>query len=403
MGMNWSRQQEQALVAASRWLREGRQQVFRLFGYAGTGKTTLARELAATTPGRVIFAAYTGKAALVMRQRGCLNASTIHSIIYKPANRSTKLLNEMEEQLAALLKSGIPETDPRIKQLQASVQAEREHVTRPSFVLNPESELHHASLIVIDECSMVDERMGRDLLSFEKPILVLGDPAQLPPVRGEGFFTNQQPDIMLTEIHRHARDNPIIQLASTVREGGTLRIGGYGNCRVGAGSEFSKQMAQEADQVIVGRNVTRREFNLNFRKHVLGFTNNYPCAGDKLVCLRNNHEIGLLNGGLWSVVEVQPPGDTTMSIRIRPSDVPEASPIDVSIHTAPFCGEETPWWARRDAEEFEYGYALTCHKAQGSQWGNVLIFDESYSFREHARNWLYTAITRAVNRVTILK
>ena len=58
---------------------------------------------------------------------------------------------------------------------------------------------------------MVDEDLGRDLLSFGKPVLVLGDPAQLPPVKGGGFFTEAEPDVMLTEVHRQAADNPIIR------------------------------------------------------------------------------------------------------------------------------------------------------------------------------------------------
>ena len=69
---------------------------------------------------------------------------------------------------------------------------------------------------------MVDEELGRDLLSFGKPVLVLGDPAQLPPVKGGGFFTEAEPDIMLTEVHRQAADNPIIRMSMVVREGGRL-------------------------------------------------------------------------------------------------------------------------------------------------------------------------------------
>ena len=70
---------------------------------------------------------------------------------------------------------------------------------------------------MIDECSMVDEELGRDLLSFGKPILVLGDPAQLPPVKGGGFFTETAPDVMLTEIHRQAEGSAIIRASRAAR------------------------------------------------------------------------------------------------------------------------------------------------------------------------------------------
>src|SRR5688572_1511980 len=184
-----SPQQDAALLAVSRWLKTGRPQVFRLFGYAGTGKTTLARRIADDAGGEVLFAAFTGKAAQVMRNKGCRNARTIHSLIYRP--RGEKPEKETGE-------------------------------LQPAFALNRTSEVRKAKLVIIDECSMVDEKLGRDLLSFGTPILVLGDPGQLPPVKagegGGGYFTEAEPDVMLTEIHRQARENPIIALAQTVRE-----------------------------------------------------------------------------------------------------------------------------------------------------------------------------------------
>src|SRR5947207_14034319 len=95
----------------------------------------------------------------------------------------------------------------------------------PSFDLSDEGPAAKAKLIVIDECSMVDAELGRDLLSFGAPLLVLGDPAQLPPIQGGGFFTNAEPDAMLTEIHRQALNDPIVRLSMDVREGRALEIG----------------------------------------------------------------------------------------------------------------------------------------------------------------------------------
>src|ERR1700693_6632217 len=167
----FSPQQDAALNGVAGWLkskpgRPGTPQLFRLFGYAGTGKTTLARHLAEDVDGKVAFAAFTGKAALVMRRKGCEGASTIHSLIYRA--------RESGEET-------------------------------PSFELWDDAPASKAKLIVIDECSMVDAELGRDLMSFGVPVLVLGDPAQLPPIQGGGFFTDCEPDAMLTEVHRQAQ------------------------------------------------------------------------------------------------------------------------------------------------------------------------------------------------------
>src|SRR5687767_13262355 len=272
--MNLSPQQDAALVAVSRWLRSPRPPVFRLFGYAGTGKTTLARRIADDAGGEVLFAAFTGKAAQVMRNKGCKNARTIHSLIYRP--RGEKPEKETGE-------------------------------LQPAFALNRTSEVRKARLVVIDECSMVDEKLGRDLLSFGTPILVLGDPGQLPPVKagegGGGFFTEAAPDAMLTEVHRQARGNPIIALAQTVREGGRPEYGRYGESRVIGREDIDAEQVLAADQVLVGRNRTRQLYNRRIRT-LKGFGGVLPAAGDKLVCLRNSTEKGLLNGGLWRVSSV---------------------------------------------------------------------------------------------------
>src|ERR1700741_1190399 len=214
--------QDSALKAVADWLKakpgkNGTPQVFRLFGYAGTGKTTLARHLAQAVDGTVLYAAFTGKAALVMRGKGCDRASTIHSLIYKT--------RESGEEV-------------------------------PSFDLWDDAPASKASLIVIDECSMVDAELGRDLMSFGVPLLVLGDPAQLPPIQGGGFFTEAEPDAMLTEVHRQACDNPIVRLSMDIREGRELEPGAYGETHVVDKQSLDPARVIDADQVLVGRNAT---------------------------------------------------------------------------------------------------------------------------------------------------
>ena len=146
---------------------------------------------------------------------------------------------------------------------------------------------------------MVDEELGRDLLSFGQPVLVLGDPAQLPPVKGGGFFTEGEPDVMLTEVHRQAKDNPIIHLSMMVREGGRLETGSYGESRIIRRREIDAAAVMAADQVLVGLNKTRRLYNTRLRE-LNGYRDPMPAAGEKLVCLRNDKTKGLLNGGTWT-------------------------------------------------------------------------------------------------------
>ena len=361
---SWTREQDQALKAVAQWLEtKGGAQVFRLFGFAGTGKSTLARHVAEHVDGEVAFAAFTGKAALVMRSKGCTDARTIHSLIYRATDTETE---------------------------------------EPSFVLNDDSDASRAKLVVIDECSMVDEELGRDLLSFRKKVLVLGDPAQLPPVKGGGYFTEGQPDVMLTEVHRQAADNPIIRLSMAIREGGRLERGVYGASSVVGRDGLDPTLVTSADQVLVGMNKTRRAYNARLRQ-LRGFSGALPQSGEKLVCLRNNRKKGLLNGALFTVKSAGALRRGKVRMLVTPEDG-EGKIQRVGVIPQFFDGSEgdIPFALRKDSDEFDYGYALTVHKAQGSQWDDVVLFDESFAFREHRARWLYTGVTRAAKTLTVV-
>jgi exodeoxyribonuclease-5 len=369
----FSPQQDAALKAVDAWLKarpgsNGTPQVFRLFGYAGTGKTTLAQHIAEAVDGEVKFAAFTGKAAAVMRGKGCHGASTIHSLIYRA--------RESGEEI-------------------------------PSFDLYDEAPASKADLIIIDECSMVDAELGRDLLSFGIPVLVLGDPAQLPPIQSGanagGFFTEAEPDVMLTEVHRQAQDNPIVRLSMDIRAGEYLEPGRYGESQVVRKNDLDPQRVLDADQVLVGRNNTRRSYNTRLRER-RGYADTMPSAGDKLVCLRNNRKKGLFNGSLWSVKERGGRKTGIMTMRLLPDDETALRGVKVSVRPECFSGgiEHIDWARRKPYDEFDYGYVLTVHKAQGSQWDDVVLFDESFAFPDTRDRWLYTAVTRAVERVTVV-
>lgn len=364
----WSPQQERALKAVDKWFftESKNQKVFRIFGYAGTGKTTLATHFAQNIDGLVLFAAFTGKAALVMRKRGCEGARTIHSLIY------------------------IAEPDKKTGEVW--------------WRLNKESMLKEASLLIIDECSMVDEELAKDLLSFGVPILVLGDPAQLPPVSGAGFFTEAKPDVMLTEIHRQASDNPIVYLASQIREGTYPEYGDYGESRIIA--KVSSTDALEADQILVGRNATRDSMNSKMRK-LLKINEEYPIQNDKLICLRNDRDRAIFNGGMFRVDRVFTSKYKTnfLNMSLNPEDDDSGMPVMVKVHKS-FFSADVPvpdWKMLKGSQQFDFGYAITCHKSQGSQWSNVLIYDESWCFRDEWQRWLYTAITRASDKITLVK
>jgi exodeoxyribonuclease-5 len=364
----FSPHQDAALKAVGAWLKAkpGRReapQIFRLFGYAGTGKTTLAKHVAQGLDGKVLYAAFTGKAAQVMRSKGCTGASTIHSLIYKAL--------ESDEET-------------------------------PSFELWDDAPASKAKLIVIDECSMVDAELGRDLMSFGVPLLVLGDPAQLPPVSGGGYFTDAAPDVMLSEVHRQAQDDPIVRLSMDIREGRNLRPGQYGRSAVVQREQLDPQLVLRADQVLVGRNATRRAYNQRMRLR-RGFAGPTPEAGDKLVCLRNNRRKGLFNGSLWSVKERGATRRRIIKLSLI-ADEGAGRAVKVSVRPECFTGDidQLEWLERKRYDEFDFGYVLTVHKAQGSQWDSVVLFDESFAFPDGRARWLYTGVTRAAKQLTVV-
>ncbi len=372
-------QHEAVARSVARWLRDPHQQVYRLFGPAGTGKTTLVREL---VEGAWLYASYTGKAALVMRQKGCAGAQTIHSLIYRPDDARSTVGADGRRQVG--------------------------------FRRWSESPLGRAPGIAVDECSMVDDQVGKDLLAFGKKVLVCGDPEQLPPVRGCGFFTSGSPDFLLTEVHRQAKTSGILDLATFVRQGGdpadwVLGTERTRDCEVVdrcalTPAEIWHRMIT-CDQVIVGTNRMRRLFNAKHRR-ILGRTSPLPEPGDKVVCLRNDREQGLFNGSMWRVETAQAsPDQTTVTMALSSDDggAELAEPVRAWSHHFFGRGDDLPEARRRQHQEFDYGYHVTCHKAQGSQWGSVVLFDESRRFdADTARRWLYTGVTRASERLLVV-
>ena len=425
--MDFSPIQDNALKAVDDWFKNGEKNVFHLFGYAGTGKTTLAKHFASGIEGEVLFGAYTGKAAQVMRSKGCEGATTIHSLIYQSSNASKEKLDyligeqeKLEVNLTITFEGTLPDdeeekgkvlkqffnSNEEWKKLDNAIKKEADKASKPYFTKNDDSPVVDAELVIIDECSMVDNRMGADLVSFGTKILVLGDPAQLPPIGGAGYFThNVTPNILLEEIHRQAKDNPILEMATLVRQGKPLPVKNYG----GGNEVFTKGTKLTDmlyfDQIISGKNATRQATNTKFREEYLKFDDPYPVAGDRIVCLKNNHEQNLFNGAIYKVLDVEGIEDCFIYMTIQSEDTGEQE--DVKSLTHYFLGNQDDlkrnYTLKSKADEFDFGYCLTGHKSQGSQWNKVCIYDESYCFRDQRDKWLYTAITRAAQEVQIVK
>jgi exodeoxyribonuclease-5 len=369
MTFHWSPQQAEGMKKAVDWYRSGGAGWFYLAGYAGTGKTTITHHVVDEIGAKPCYAAYTGKAASVMRDSGCKGAGTLHSKIYKFKR------------------------DPATGEIKKSIDRSKD------------SPIKKADLIVVDECSMVDAEIGKDLLSFKKPIIVLGDPAQLPPVKGAGYFTSRDPDVMLTEIHRQAEGNPIIALASKARQGEPLEPGAYGESNVVSREQFRAEHDITAfDQVLVGLRKTRAAYNTRLRE-IKGFRSPYPQRGDRIICRKNDRDMAIFNGQMFEVLrtfDATFEHEAMIGIEARSDD--EDREIRALVRSEFFTGDRPPDWRElRGTQQFEYGYALTTHMAQGSQWDRVVVFDESFGKTEDRQRWLYTAITRAAKAVTIVR
>ena len=395
-----SAQQQAALTKVGSWKKSRSSPFFMLAGFAGTGKTTIAKLLAADVGDPVYFAAYTGKAAHVLRRTGLENACTIHQLIYTPRDKCEDHLRGLLHKRQKLATGiHVPDRDAKLALLDLEIARERQNLSRPEFTLNEESPLREARLLVVDEYSMIDERTGRDLLSFGCPVLALGDPGQLPPISGRCFF-DRSPDVMLTEIHRQAAENPIIRMSKDVREGRSLRPGQYGSSHVIPRSTLDgvglAKLISSADQLLVGMNKTRIHFNAEIRK-MRGHESTLPEPGDRLVCLRNNHDERLINGQIFTVKRSKP--GRFIQLWLESEDGQRTACV---AHPDYFTGDPTKLLPgqKKTANEFDYGYALTVHKAQGSQWDKVLLIDEWYG-RDRAK-WLYTAITRTAESITVL-
>ena len=387
----------------SDWYFKSARQIYVLSGLAGTGKTTLLKHTVCDTLKLVpdvsaAFVTPTGKAATVLIRQG-IPATTLHRLIYQT------MTEERETEINGKL------------------------VTVEKLVFRRRESIDKAiKLIVLDEFSMVSDEVLSDIMRFGVKMLVCGDNAQLPPVEGMNSFL-ASPDFQLTTIVRQQEGNPIIKLARDAIEGKYIPCGNYGDRAFVLSArklkpEYRRRHFLKAEQIICGINKTRAKINDEVRSY-RGFEG-LPQAGEKLICTQNNWEqfidedmrYNMVNGIIGYVQDVLYRGESMGFMTFRADflneNCPEAVPFDTGIfENGTYRYRHGDYFEKFDEEgnatgaftlnRFEYGYCISCHKAQGSEFGSTIVFDESYAFKEDRARWLYTAITRTKDKIIILR
>lgn len=318
-----------------------------LGGYAGTGKTTAIKWVKQKLKNFAVCA-YTGKATNVLRNKG-LHASTIHSLIY----RATK---DEKGDTTWWVKD---KYDPDITPLDG---------------------------FIVDEASMVSQEVYTDLLSFGKPLIFVGDHGQLEPIGGSKFNLMKNPMYRLEQVHRNAGE--IALFAEHIRKGRSAHT---------FKAEKQVQLVQESaihnthlasvDQIIVAFNSRRVEINERVRKFKR-LEYSYLAVGEKVICLRNNRQQLLFNGQQGIVTRISEDGE-------RFDFTSDGFDYYDITYDPDIFGQEKPVIEYSSiTNPFDYAYAITCHKAQGDEFGSVIVYEQSCRGWDHWR-WAYTAASRA--------
>jgi len=348
-------EQENAMNAIVHGIRR-RDPVQTLGGYAGTGKTTIISELVRDNP-EIAVCAFTGKAANVLTRKG-VKATTIHRLIYEA--RKDKLAG----QVRFIKKTSLP-----------------------------------CPVIIVDEASMVGRELHDHLTSFGKPVVYVGDHGQLEPVGSREFNLMREPQHRLETIHRNAGE--ISRFAEWVRNGneatrfpcektGQVRFFGRRSIR-GTNLEI------DVDQIVCAFNRTRVWINEYVRAKVLpdaAWDGVDVARGDRVICLRNNHSIGVFNGMQAVVTNVVAISDAYLL------DLDSYGETFAKVPAMPdqFGELSTPPFNHDPRVPFDYSYCVTCHKAQGDEWDSVMVLEQRCDSWDH-RRWAYTAASRAREQV----
>lgn len=375
MNFQWTKDQNEVLKIIQDWWNSVlRQPSLSLSGYAGTGKTTLIAKLPQILlkNGKhidIAYATFTAKAALVLRNKG-IPATTIHSLIY----------------------------DTRI------IQDEKTHKIKYIFT---KKKVILKDLIIIDEASMVSDVLYNDLKSFGIPILFIGDSFQLPPINSElNLMSDDFVVYKMKDIVRQQQDNLIIKMSVKLRNFQPIPYMKEEQFTKIHHSRFDKEKLIDYEQIITGKNVTRIDLNKYCRK-LLHYNSECPVINDRMIFLKNNYQDFVFNGQ-QIVLTKQPKKLGVGKYQIEGQDVVSGDFVNVNIvdnfiNQIPSNIEvrQLAKITKSDFNHIDYAYAISCHKAQGSEYGEVLLWDDLFALNntQQRHRWLYTAITRASKRV----
>ena len=387
-----SEDQEKALEEILKWYKQDEERgTLSLGGYAGTGKSTLLGfirdEISEELPVR--FLSLTGKAVSVMQKKldeiGAVrygdSVQTIHSYMYRPVIKNGKVTDW-------------------VKKLMDS---------KDGFGDEPWLYAEYADLFVNDEASMTSGELYDDLKEYGRPILAVGDHGQLPPVKSR-FNLMEDPQVRLENIHRQAEDNPILKWATMSRRGMDLPRTKLSDVVMKMGKNEAKQsgiiedlMLNPSPEVVMIVAYNRERVGINQRvRSMLKYDPKMPVKGDRVICLRNDREAGIYNGLIATINSISNYDDYNYRMNVT-EDYGRTFDVLACKHTFNNVKGEDP----EDVEfyhfktRWDYAYAITCHKSQGSEFDKVIIMGQW--FGEDKYRWLYTAITRAKKELYIIQ
>jgi exodeoxyribonuclease-5 len=375
---------------------------FILQGYAGTGKTWLVQyllELFDIADGRFELIAPTGKAAKVLTNKLInmfpdnpkMKARTIHKFLYQPLD---KHIEELKEKLRVLHDELEKDEDFRRQEVEIEEQiglvegALYELGKKdPSFGLKALDPTMRPQLVICDETSMVSESIGKDLEDLKIPLIYIGDPFQLAPVKEKCIWNGRRPSAILSKIERQGEGSGIVIAAQAVRLGEQYYSGnGFQIHRRG---NIQLKDYPSYDMVIVGTNKLRRKINHMMRSY-LGYQTKYPVVGEKVICLHNSTDYGIMNGESFTITKINYDRRYYLGVTLKDSFDQE---ITVPCWKALFDDDSQGALVPRGFVHLTYAYARTAHKSQGSEDERVLVLD-SWPGNGWDR-WTYTAWTRA--------
>lgn len=384
-----SAEQRQAMAQIVRWFKAGVSPEFRMGGLAGTGKTTLVAQVARALgldPEEVRYCAPTGKASNVLTRKlpRLHSATTLHGLLYRPSEVHCDGCPSEETSLWDIPCHGYGRCGCKLT---------FEYVS-------PEP----PKLVVVDEASMVDESMYADLCKLRSRVLYVGDHGQLPPINGAlNLMAEDGLAVKLETIHRQLADSPILSIANKARKHQTIPIGQYGpGVVVGERSKAEIDWGEDVETLMVCyTNRTRVQINRLVRE-ARGFPPGEPVPGDRVLCLKNNWGVGIVNGMVGIIQRVSRTGKNIYCAEI---ELPgESHNYKGGILASQFNSRETEQ-PPRNVDLWTYGYCLTAHKAQGSEADKVIVIKERFHpamKKDEQQRWLYTAFTRAKQELTVV-